>query len=642
MYRTIEPIKINDVYKIPSYALSIADLNDIINFINNVTLTNKNIMSFIKHHQDYVITMLYYIPISFLLELYQDCNLLLNYITQELYDYIIKKTNQRLLIKLFSNLDYKEELIKLNNHINTIYNFSDIFINKKLSNIKNKLNFIDWNKFYIGGEWLTQIAQKRNHKFIKLYPIENHINLQNSSDNKTLYYKDNNGQIVCYYEDYVIIIDNNCYQNIYEVLLNKDILICDNSNHIYCRIETYQKLNEPFDLQTTIDKNILKPMRGSKALFIKYKYNKPAFTYCYVCKKIFDNEVTYERYIDMCLDCGKYNYEKRTKSANLSTCNAFISGIRQKIGLQIALKVLRYGGKVIGTTRFPNATHYNFMKQDDYDNWKHNLIICKCDFLNINDVKTLAIFLKTQNVNIFINNACQTIRATEYYYENLNKLELLIENKFPNNLLEYKELNNNQLIPYNNTQNELVLYKCTNEIVSNQLITIKDEINSNNIILNHFNDIKDLDIKDKSSWMQNLEDIDPGEILESTLINQTIPTLLINQIKKSMAKPRFIIQVTALEGRFDTTKQSTHAHTNMCKAAMNMLMRTIAEEKEPDQYVYSINPSFVSGVNPQYSHYPLSDEDGAVRILFPIIEFYNGTPIPKDWIHIRNFTQESW
>lgn len=109
-----------------------------------------------------------------------------------------------------------------------------------------------------------------------------------------------------------------------------------------------------------------------------------------------------------------------------------------------------------------------------------------------------------------------------------------------------------------------------------------------------------------------------------------------------MSKPRFIIQVTALEGQFQTSKTSMHAHTNMCKAAMNMLIRTIAEEKEPEQYVFSINPGLVSGVNPQDNHYPLSAEDGASRILYPIIEFYNSNPLPKDWIHLRNYKLEPW
>jgi len=224
--------------------------------------------------------------------------------------------------------------------------------------------------------------------------------------------------------------------------------------------------------------------------------------------------------------------------------------------------------------------------------------------LKSGSVKGVMDWLKENKVHIFINNACQTIRASEYYGRQLLKLEGAIAKSI--------------------------------EHVDNKIVKWEE------FVMNQFDDIKDVDIKDKSSWNQNMEDIDPGEILEATIINQTVPTLLINQVKKTMLFPRFIIQVTAKEGQFSTNKLSTHPHTNMCKAAMNMLIRTMAEEKVDGQYVYSIDPGFVSGVNPQYDHYPLSAEDGAARILFPVVEFFNGTPVNKDWVHIRNFEPEKW
>lgn len=109
-----------------------------------------------------------------------------------------------------------------------------------------------------------------------------------------------------------------------------------------------------------------------------------------------------------------------------------------------------------------------------------------------------------------------------------------------------------------------------------------------------------------------------------------------------MSKPSFIINITALEGQFICKKTSTHAHTNMCKAAINMLIRTMHEEDDPDLYVYAIDPGFVSGINPQMDHYPLSDDDGAARILDPIIQYYNGSPLDKKCIKLRNFEPTKW
>ena len=646
MYRILEPIKINPIYQLSKCILNLSDLDIIIDFINNTTLTVSNIMSFIKHNHSYALNILYYIPASYVLEMYQDYNFLVNHMNEELYDYIIKKTNWRLMMKLQNEGNYREELIRLNNNINDIYNFTDIYFNKRFNAIEKKLNFIDFSKYYVGSDTLLEIAQRRSPKIIKLYPKERIINFTNSLDNKTRYYTDDNHRIICCYEDFLIIIDNYFYQNIGEILLEKDTFALDKvSGDIYGRIETYQSLDTILQTETLINKNLLIPLRGLKGTFLKYRFNRQSFTCCYVCKKVFDNEVTYDRYIDMCLDCAQFNYSKRIKTADLRGCVSFISGIRQKIGLEIALKMLRAGSKIIGTTRFPYATHYNFMKQPDYNKWKDNLIICQCDFLDIGSVMKLSEFLKTQNINIFINNTCQTIRASEYYYQQLHNLESLVNDIIPTNLLAYK-IDGGQLISYdpkNNNHKSMVVCKC-NHIDNNNLALVDNKIKSSHIKFNQFNDIQDIDIREQSSWMENLTEIDPGEILEAIAINQTVPILLINQIKKHMSKPRFIIQVTCNEGSFNISKESTHPHTNMCKAAMNMLIRTLAEEKEEGQYVYSINPGFISGINPkseQY-HFPLSAEDGAARILFPIIEYYNGTPLNKDWIYIKNFKKDEW
>jgi NAD(P)-dependent dehydrogenase (short-subunit alcohol dehydrogenase family) len=129
-----------------------------------------------------------------------------------------------------------------------------------------------------------------------------------------------------------------------------------------------------------------------------------------------------------------------------------------------------------------------------------------------------------------------------------------------------------------------------------------------------------------------MEEVSPEEIMQVTIINQLVPTLIVNQLRPFMSKPTFIIVCTALEGTFDYTKNDKHPHTNMCKAALNMMIRTMHEEKDPHLHVYSINPGFVSGVNPNPSviKYPLTPEDGASRILDPIIQYYNKTPLPKN------------
>ncbi len=633
MYRILEVIKVTKLYDLEKCKPSINDINLMMEFLERKEIDGLKLISFLRHHTNCVFDMIRFIPTQMLLNAYLDYNFLLNYMSQELYDYILKKMIERFRIRLYLEQDYLSDLVQLNNYYNNIYNFCDPFILRKLNQLRTKLDIIEWDNYFIGSDVLLRLASRKPVTVITLYPKSKAIKFKPGN-----YFRDQDGNYICIHEGFVIMIGKKYFKNLGEVLIEKDTIVCDKDG-IYCTLETYQKLGDIYESKNNINVTDLTPLIGLSGFFKSYKYNKLIIPHCYVCKKYYDNELTYDKYIDMCLDCGKFNYDKRVKMANMNGCVAFVTGIRQKIGLQIALKLLRCGAKVIGTTRFVNATYYNYAKQPDFDQWKDNLIICRCDFLDLSSVMKLIEFLKTQNVNIFINNACQTIRASQYYYQQINLLERIIHESMADHLIQYDNNSNNSIVIHDNKDRQIMLYKCTS---NENLSLINHKIHKYDIKFNQFNDIKDKDIKDQSSWNQNISNIAPGEILEAIAINQTVPTLLINQLKDFMKKPRFIIQVTALEGQFSTNKLSTHAHTNMCKAAMNMLIKTISEENEPDQYVYSINPSFVSGVNPQQDHYPLGDDDGATRIVYPLIEFYNGTPLPKEWIHLRNYLPEKW
>lgn len=623
MYRIIEPIQIADFYyNLPDIEWNQIDYDNLIQYINSDPEYNKkNLMQFMKNHTVYIKKILQIIPINVILELYQDHNFLANYMSQELYNYLIEKCQKRFLIQLYQDTNYKQELVCLTNQINSIYNFSNYHLHKQLIKIRNDLLLIDFSKFYIGSETLLTIAQKEKTKIIKLYSLDKYIKIPKEYDA----FKDLQNQIIIQHLDYTLIIDPYYYKNIGEILLERDTIIYDNENHVYASINGYQNLIHPF-YQTTLLYGLQKLDLQSIKL-IKYEYNKPIFNWCYVCRKPI--QLTYLDYIDMCLFCGEENYKHKIKTANLSNCSALVTGIRQKIGLHIALKILRCGGKVIGTTRYPYACLYNYMQQTDYNKWKDNLTIYQCDFTNLSSVMKMIEFIKEKRINIFINNACQTIRASNKYYDKINLLEHSIQTDVR---LMLPSSEYNELITYSNLSNQQLVFSGVPKL----------SLQLSNFHFNQFNDIKDDNIRRESSWMKNIEHIDPEEIMEAIIINQIVPTLLISAIKNTMEKPRFIIQVTALEGQFSASKTSNHPHTNMCKAAMNMLINTISDEKVSNQYVYSINPGFVSGINPQYDHYPLSPEDGASRILYPIIEYYNGKPLPKDYIHLRNYKPESW
>ena len=163
------------------------------------------------------------------------------------------------------------------------------------------------------------------------------------------------------------------------------------------------------------------------------------------------------------------------------------------------------------------------------------------------------------------------------------------------------------------------------------------------IIINRFNDIQD--IQHPNSWDQSIDQIDPKEIVECIALNQLVPTLIINKIKsKLVGLHKFIIHVGSLEGQFESTKSDKHIHTNMCKSALNMLIRSLEEDPDSNLHVHTINPGYVTGVKikPLEHEFPLSIEDGAARITWPIFQIAKGIKLDKTWTKIGNYEKARW
>jgi NAD(P)-dependent dehydrogenase (short-subunit alcohol dehydrogenase family) len=118
--------------------------------------------------------------------------------------------------------------------------------------------------------------------------------------------------------------------------------------------------------------------------------------------------------------------------------------------------------------------------------------------------------------------------------------------------------------------------------------------------------------------------------------------MLISQLKPLMQRgdshPRHIINVSAVEGQFAQGKRGIHPHTNMAKAALNMLTRSIADDyAESGIYVNSVDPGWVSDQIPHTTdeerarmtaELPLDYIDAAARLYDPIFtERHGQTPI---------------
>ncbi|CAH6419756.1 Dehydrogenase/oxidoreductase [uncultured virus] len=676
MYRVIQSIIANPIYPLQIVDKpSIDTLRRLSNFSKS-PFKLKACLRLLNTDPGCLGPLLHTLPFTYLIELVIKYDFLHNYWSEDIIQSILHRSAERFRIKVINNEDYTDDLILMNNMFNLQYNFTDNVFMPRLEPYK----FLE--RFYIGTSMTLFLArvQKRgvlleaptinqeaiiinqevitinqeNKPDFLIYPRDIKVNLKifiDHSDFENI--EECPKYLIVTMRQYRFLIPRFYYSNIGTLLLTTEEGLVIDGDKIWATPKFYQTLgNEVLSNRniSMIHNEEVKPFKYHSKTMGSPTIPKFKTFYCYICKKPSDPVYSVDGYQSMCLECGLFNLDKRILTTNLGGITALVTGIRQKIGRSVALKLLRCGARVIGTTRFPQATWYNYSCERDFNEWRDRLLVYKCNFFRLIEVQQLIEFIKTQSVSVFINNACQTIRSSEIYRTRLLQLEQLLSDTATNDsqlefrntdTIEFSTSTELSILP-NQTENSLVPWT---GISGCEISTI---LKNNDLSLNSFGDIQDIDIKANSSWNMTIELINSEEIMEATIVNQLVPTLIINQLRPFMCKPSFIIQCTALEGSFNTDKNAYHAHSNMCKAAMNMLIRTMSEEpvckNGNSLYVYSINPGFVSGVNanPETTQFPLSPDDAASRILDPIIQYYRGTPLPKEWVILKNYHSTSW
>lgn len=358
--------------------------------------------------------------------------------------------------------------------------------------------------------------------------------------------------------------------------------------------------------------------------------NKPRN--CYACNELYDKVHFY--YGRMCPNCAEDNYMRRFETLDLTGRNAILTGGRVKVGYATALKLLRANANLTVTTRFPASALDNFMKEEDYHTWKDNLYIYGLDLRNLKAVEQFISFYKSKHncLDILINNAAQTIKYDDNYY-------LPIVTKEEQLAIEYNTNKQLKLNPVSVLQNSKLL---------------ENAMHNSDFEINRFG--QPVDTRTKTSWNSKLEEISMYELLEVNLINQISPYFMIKEftplLEKSSFHQRFIINVTSSEGQFSyTNKTIFHPHTNMTKAALNMLTKTSGKAYEDMSiYMYAVDVGWISTgakealrkkqFNEGYIP-PLDSVDGAARIIHPIFEALKGNTILVGTL-LKNYTIEDW
>lgn len=370
---------------------------------------------------------------------------------------------------------------------------------------------------------------------------------------------------------------------------------------------------------------------------------------CYICKTSF--QTLHEFYDALCPNCAQFNFDKRSQSADLLGRTALVTGGRIKIGFQIALKLLRAGAKVIVTSRFAVDTADRYARESDFEQWAERLCIYSADFRFLPAVTKMADQIAAENgrLNILINNASQTVRRPPEYYRHLFESQNRLAKSLPKLAMRRIHAEPNPLM--NATMNSAkadLLSETSSTPDAHHIATMMSQVcllaedgqyPSELFPQGQLDfDGQQIDRRALNSWIMELGQVPLPELLEVHAVNSLASFILIQRFKPLLlASPhpdRYVVNVSAVEGQFGIpNKTGFHPHTNMAKAAMNMVTRTCGERfAEQGVYMSSVDTGWVTNEFPypktqamkdQGFEPPLDEIDGAARVCDPVFSGVN-------------------
>ena len=360
---------------------------------------------------------------------------------------------------------------------------------------------------------------------------------------------------------------------------------------------------------------------------------------CYICKQ--DYTLVDAFYHQLCPDCAALNHAKRDARTDLSGKRALLTGGRAKIGMYIALRLLRDGAHTTITTRFPRDAVRRFTSLPDSGEWLHRLKVVGIDLRDPAQVVALAEEVAgAGSLDILINNATQTVRRSPGAYQPLVDAELapLPDGPLPE-LATFGHTNDPhpQDLERSVSAHPILAAAASRAEALTEQAMAAGSSSLERLAAGTAIDAGGLipDLHDVNSWTQSVDDVDPLEMLEVQLANTTAPFLLVSKLRASLAasgaRRTYVVNVSAMEGVFNRGyKGPGHPHTNMAKAAVNMLTRTSARELfETDSILMtSVDTGWITDERPHPTkvrlaeegfHAPLDLVDGAARVYDPIV-----------------------
>ncbi|WP_018549339.1 SDR family NAD(P)-dependent oxidoreductase [Streptomyces sp. LaPpAH-108] len=380
---------------------------------------------------------------------------------------------------------------------------------------------------------------------------------------------------------------------------------------------------------------------------------------CYTCKTRYV-EVDYF-YHQLCPDCARVNREKRDAHADLTGKRALLTGGRAKIGMYIALRLLRDGAHTTITTRFPKDAIRRFKAMEDSADWMHRLEVVGIDLRDPAQAVALADQVADAGpLDVLVNNATQTVRRLPSAYAALVDGE-----SAP---LPAGELPAHHVIGAFNSGavDGLAALPLGTSGIEAQKVADLALVAGNASVARHLDgtaiDAGGLlpDVVESNTWVQTIEQISPVELLETQLCNYTAPFILISKLRPSMAEAAkkaasgraYVVNVSAMEGVFARGyKGAGHPNTNAAKAAMNMVTRTSGQEMfDTDRILMtSVDTGWITDERPHFDklrlaeegfHAPLDLVDGAARVYDPIVRGEQGDDLYG--VFMKDYAPGKW